>query len=211
MLKHREKCYRCFRPKSSCMCDQVRPVHTQTLFIILMHPKEQRHIRNGTGHLTHLSLPNSRLFVGIDFSTHQALNTILKDPQNSCYILYPSDESIVLNNSSLGSDKKQLVFILIDATWASAKKMLRVSKNLHTVPKVSFTHTKTSNFQIKEQPESYCLSTIETTQTVLELLNQNHDEKISQKALEVFLHPFDLMVQYQLSQIENKIKRFKIR
>ena len=63
----REKCYRCYRPKSSCMCSHIHEIETNTKFIILMHPKEFKKTKNGTGRLTHLSLPNSHLFIGIDF------------------------------------------------------------------------------------------------------------------------------------------------
>ena len=70
----REQCYRCYRPKSSCMCAYVRAIETQTKFIVLMHPKEFKKTKNGTGRLTHLSLPNSGLFKGIGFSDNARIN-----------------------------------------------------------------------------------------------------------------------------------------
>jgi DTW domain-containing protein YfiP len=44
-----------------------------------MHPKEFKKTKNGTGHFTHLSLPNSELFMGIDFSDNDRIITPLKN------------------------------------------------------------------------------------------------------------------------------------
>ncbi len=195
----REKCYKCYRPKSSCMCPFVNKIETNTQFIILMHPKEFQKTKNGTGHLTHLSLKNSAIYIGIDFSNHDKINYILNNPKNNCYVLYPSKNSIKLNSQNINEKNKNNVIFIIDSTWACSKKILRVSKNLDKLPKISFEHTKISNFKIKTQPNSYCLSTIESTHCVLELLSIQKYEFIKQKDLNDFLSPFNQMVNYQLN------------
>lgn len=176
-----------------------------------MHDHEFRKIKNGTGHFTHLSLENSELHVGIDFSSHRRVNELINDQNNICYVLYPSNESLVLNHTHLRSEAKQNVIFLIDATWACSKKMLRLSTNLQKLPKVSFEHNKSSEFKIKEQPKELCLSTIESTLCVLELLNKNGDERIVQEELDSFLNPFREMVAYQLECIgaDTNTPRFK--
>ena len=205
----RAKCYRCYRPKSSCMCGHIRSIDTKTKFVILMHPKEFKKTKNGTGHLTHLSLPNSELFMGIDFTHHERINAILQTHQ--CYILYPSKEAINLSHEPLHVTKNTAIFI-IDSTWACALKMMRLSQNLHGLAHISFEPTKRSEFKIKEQPLEYCLSTIESTLTVLELLREWRIEMISHEKLASFLTPFHAMIEYQLHCIEdssNQEKRFK--
>lgn len=182
---------------------------TKTKFVVLMHTHEFKKIKNGTGHLTHLSLENSILYVGADFSKHKQVNALLNDENNNCFVLFPSKESLVLNNTRLTSDDKQNVIFLIDATWYCAKKLLRDSPNLQMLPKVSFEHTKNSEFKIKEQPLEICLSTIESTLCVLEILTLNEDEKIVQKDLDSFLNPFREMVEYQLTCATSKVPRFK--
>ena len=194
----REKCYNCYRPKSSCMCSYVNKIQTNTRFIILMHPKEFRKTKNGTGHFTHLSLPNSEIFIGIDFSDHKKINSIIDDTKNSCYILYPDKNSINLNKQNIKEQNRSTVIFIIDSTWACSVKILRVSKNLHSLPRVSFEHTKSSAFKIKTQPNSYCLSTIESTLCVLEFLNIHKIESIKQNQFQNFLKPFEKMVEYQI-------------
>lgn len=198
-VANREVCYTCHRPKCTCMCDHITPLDTKTRFIILMHPKEFKKTKNGTGHFTHLSLKNSEIHIGIDFTTHKRINTIINDKKNNCYVLYPSEESIKLNEQSITKEAKNNIIFLIDATWPCSRAMLRESTNLDTLPKISFTHKKSSNFRFKQQPNEYCLSTMEATLCVLELLNYHHDESLSQESLQSFLRPFEKMVEYQLS------------
>jgi DTW domain-containing protein YfiP len=203
MYKDRQTCYRCYRPKSSCMCGHVYPIVTQTKFIVLMHPKEFRKTKNGTGHLTHLSLPNSELFVGIDFTYHARINEIIATHES--YVLYPSKQAINLSQMPLhvAHMKQKIAIFLIDSTWACSLKMMRMSQNLHPLRHISFDATKRSEFKIKEQPMEYCLSTMESTLTVLELLKQWNIEAISDENVKAFLTPFHAMVSYQLQSVRN--------
>ena len=194
----RDVCYHCYRPKTSCICEHIiSPISTNTKFIILMHPKEFRKTKNGTGHMTNNSLENCELYVGIDFTEHKRVNELLNDKTYEPYILYPDINSIKLNTQKLPNEKKSLIFI-IDSTWPCSKKILRLSKNLHNLKKVSFEHDKSSQFKIKTQPNQYCLSTIESTLCVLEQLNNQKVENISKDSLENFLKPFEQMVEYQV-------------
>lgn len=209
--RDRKKCYRCYRPMKSCMCKYVETVNTKTKFIILMHPKEFQKTKNNTGRLTHLALKNSELLIAEGFASNRRVNELIADSANWCYVLYPSDTSIILNEQKMAQNNKCNVIFIIDATWACSKKMLRLSPNLDALKKISFIHTKTSQYQIKAQPETHCLSTIESTLCVLELLNEQGAESIAQKALEDFLNPFKAMVQYQLECVksEGRMIRFK--
>jgi DTW domain-containing protein YfiP len=168
-----------------------------------MHPKEFKKTKNGTGRLTHLSLPNSELFIDVDFTNHAAVNRLIDNPENLCYVLYPGKESLHLNAQKIETQGKQLVIFIIDSTWPCSVKILRLSHNLRRLPKLSFTHSKSSQFQIKEQPADFCLSTIESTLTILELLNFHEIERIEDEAFEHFLDPFLSMVDYQLQCISN--------
>ncbi|KFL33161.1 hypothetical protein JU57_12840 [Sulfurospirillum sp. SCADC] len=180
-----------------------------------MHPKEFKKTKNGTGHLTHLSLLNSELFMGIDFTDHARINEIIATHES--FILYPSPHAINLSHENPRTHtslhvKKQMAIFLIDSTWACSLKMMRESKNLHALAHISFEPTKRSEFKIKEQPLEYCLSTIESTLSVLELLSQWQIETIAHEKLEAFLTPFHAMITYQLACIQNPLHqavRFK--
>jgi DTW domain-containing protein YfiP len=191
-----------------------------------MHPKEFKKVKNGTGHLTHLSLKNSELFIGIDFTNHKEINEIIATHES--FVLYPSKDAINLSDTNSHATfphpkstssltltahanqfphaKKMAIFI-IDSTWACSLKMLRESKNLQALKHISFESTKLSQFKIKEQPAEYCLSTIESTLEVLELLNVWHVERLEKEDLAMFLNPFHTMIAYQLECIENSSRQ----
>ncbi len=194
------------------MCAYIQVIKTKTKFVILMHTHEFKKIKNGTGHFTHLSLENSEIYVGSEFANHNAVNALIDDKNNNCYVLYPSYESLVLNDTPFPSNGKQNVVFLIDSTWHNATKLLRDSPNVQALPKISFTHTKNSEFKIKEQPMDLCLSTIESTLCVLELLTLNGDEDLSASVLDGFLQPFRKMIEYQVkcTRLENKSPRFRV-
>ncbi|HQR73382.1 MAG TPA: tRNA-uridine aminocarboxypropyltransferase [Sulfurovum sp.] len=195
----RSICYHCYRPQTSCMCRYITPIATHTRFVILMHPKEFRKTKNGTGHFTNLSLENCEIHVGIDFTKNKDINDIINDPSNICYTLYPHQSSINLNETSIGEEQRNTVIFLIDSTWPCSRAILAASPHIDALQKVSFTHTEVSKFIFKEQPKEYCLSTMESTLCVLKLLDHHQIETIEETKLERFLLPFEKMVEYQLS------------
>jgi len=196
---NRSVCYTCYRPKTSCMCRYITPIETKTRFVILMHPKEFKKTKNGTGHFTNLSLQNCEIHVGVDFTEHETINRIINDPSNICYTLYPHESSINLNEKSIADEKRNIVIFLIDSTWPCSKAILAASPNINALQKLSFTHTEVSKYTFKEQPEAYCLSTMESTLYLLKFLNRHDIEKIGSQKLDHFLLPFEKMVEYQLS------------
>ncbi len=197
----REKCYECYRPKSSCMCEYFEHIETKTKFVVLMHPKEFKKVKNNTGHFTHKSLKNSELFIGIDFSNHRRINEIIET--HNSYILFPSLDAVNLTETKPPQESKPLAIFLIDSTWACTKKMFTLSSNLNRLKHMSFTTTKTSQYEIKVQPDKAYLSTIESTLVVLELLKEHQIENIAQNQLEGFLRPFEKMIAYQKELINN--------
>lgn len=172
-----------------------------------MHPKEFGKTKNNTGRLTHLSLQNSQIHVGIDFSDNKKINDLIDNPNNNCYVLYPSDTSIKLNHENIKEENKNIIIFIIDSTWPCSNKILRLSSNLQKLAKVSFEHNKISQYKIKTQPNELSLSTIESTLCVLELLNKQKVENITDEGLNGFLKPFTQMVKSQMSYYSNPDKK----
>ncbi len=186
------------------MCKYINAIDTNTKFIILMHPKEFKKVKNNTGFFTYLSLKNSELFIGIDFSNDRRINEIIQT--HTSYILFPSADAINLceidAKINIRTIKPMAIFI-IDSTWACTKKIFTLSQNLNKLQHISFTSKKTSEYKIKEQPDKAYLSTIESTLVVLELLNANGIENVDESRLNAFLKPFYKMIEYQEGLINN--------
>ncbi|WP_233890665.1 DTW domain-containing protein, partial [Tenacibaculum piscium] len=84
-------------PSSSCICKHINHIQTKTRFIILMHPKEYKKEKNGTGRMTSLQLENSEIIVGVDFTNNKRVNEILNNEKNSSFLLYPGEDSFNLS------------------------------------------------------------------------------------------------------------------
>lgn len=187
----REMCYRCFWPKRLCWCGSLHPMPTRTRFVFLMHPKEYKEEKAGTGRLTHLCLPNSELHMGVAFGDASPVQALVADPGNHCVLLYPGREALNLSHGGLTPadlGARRLVVFLLDATWALARKMLRLSPSLQRLPRVMFTPTSPSRYVIKQQPQPGCLSTLEAVHELLLVLERGGLDRYERPAqlLEVF-------------------------
>ena len=101
-------CYRCFWPQALCWCQSLQPMETRTRFVFLMHPKEYKEEKAGTGRLTHLCLPNSELHMGKAFDDHEAVQALINDPRNYPVLLYPGVHAV--NLSEAGSEEQGVSF-----------------------------------------------------------------------------------------------------
>ncbi len=174
----RETCYRCFWPKALCWCPQLLPMPTRTRFVFLMHPKEYKQEKAATGRFTHLCLPNSELHMGVAFDEHKEVQALLRDPAGHTVLLYPGPGATNLSQpaqwpafqNTLGD--RRLTVLLLDGTWAGARKMLRLSPSLQQLPRIMFTPSAPSRYIIKQQPQPGCLSTLEAVHELLLALEQ---------------------------------------
>ncbi len=154
--------------------------------------------------MTNLQLENSEIIVGVNFTNNNRVNEILTKENSCSFLLYPGKDNFNLSiresseiNSFMGNNPH--IFIL-DGTWPCARKMLKLSKNLQKLKRVSFDNKIKSKFIIKQQPESLCLSTIESVYTILNLLKEGNLEQCETNS---FLIPFEKMIEYQLEYILN--------
>lgn len=184
-------CLTCRRRHSTCLCPYIKSFETDSRFLILMHPKEFKKEKIGTGRFTHLILKNSKIIVDVGFDQNDEFQKYLSDSDYQSFVLYPGDEAIDLSGSGvkelLGPKKKQ--FIVIDGTWPCAKKMMKLSTCLHILARVSFKVDRRSEFSIKHQPHPLCLSTVESIHQVLLDLNRSGVEATSgaeENLMEVF-------------------------
>jgi DTW domain-containing protein YfiP len=176
--EYRQVCPRCLRPAKHCLCPVIRPFETRTEFVILIHPKEMKRVRNGTGRLAHLCLSNSRLIMGESFTHNSEVNGLIQNPGSEAAILYPGETAVPAERYRPPDGKKQVVFVM-DGTWSGARKMMRLSENLHRLPRIKIDPENPSRFLIRRQPNPQCLSTIESIHALLKTWNKTGLEHLS--------------------------------
>ena len=196
------RCMKCFRPAKTCYCKYIEPFDSGVKFVFLMHPKEAFKQRTGTGRLAHLTLKDSEILIGVDFTENKRLNVLLNDKSYVPLLLYPGEDAWSAQTESEGQalkamlGSKTLLVIVVDATWFFAKKILRLSKNIQNLQKISFRAGYKSQFQFKTQPEEECLSTIESCYYLInELKGAGICKDVSAEPL---MNIFKRMVAFQL-------------
>jgi DTW domain-containing protein YfiP len=154
--------------------------------------------------MTYHCVENSLLILGSEFDQNEKVNQLIGDSSNHCVVLYPgqTSQNISLKTSEeieniFPAHKKKIIFI-IDGTWSCAQKMLHRSPNLKSLPQICFTPEKKSEYQIRQQPKSYCVSTLEAVHKILEILEPQVN---SNNLLEVFR----FMIRQQLAHSKQSL------
>jgi DTW domain-containing protein YfiP len=172
-----------------------------------MHPQEAFKQKTGTGRLASLSLKNSEIIIDTSFDNNFRTQELISDPLYYPMVLYPGKEAFYAEtfNFEKSTEKKTLLVFLIDATWSFAGKMMRISKTLQELPKLSFSNEYRSKFLIKKQPKEYCLSTIESSYYLIKELQKSGvcNREIN---IDGLMNVFNEMVQYQLSCKEKRLE-----
>ena len=170
----RESCMRCRRAKEACLCPTAPPMETRSRIVLLMHPKEDRRERTGTGRLACLNLARAEIIPGIALDGHPRVRELIDDPANRAVLLYPSPGAINLSEPGEAAARfagepggGNLVVFLVDATWACSKAVLRGSPGIAGLPRLQFRPREKSRWVIKRQPHDHCLSTIEAIHELL--------------------------------------------
>jgi len=163
-------CEQCLRVVSSCICQWVNPLSTDTHVSIVQHPHEKKQLK-GTGRLLHLCLPNSQLTVDEHLSEN-TINQILSQRKRTV-LLYPaSPDHITLRPEQLVPQDTQL--LVLDGTWRKSRKLLYLNPAFNQLPRLLLpAPLPTSLYRIRKAENDQQLSTLEATAYALSLIEPN--------------------------------------
>ncbi|MCQ2575258.1 MAG: DTW domain-containing protein [Treponema sp.] len=159
-----DRCYRCYKPENSCLCKYTKEMDTGIKFVLLMHPKEAKRQRTGTGNLAHICLKDSEIIVGLDYKKNERLMQLMNDPQYFPVMMYPGEEAWTAKKEGFKEaiGNRKLLVLILDATWFCSKKMIEHNAFLLELPRVSFYGDYRSIFTFKHEPKPEYISTIES-------------------------------------------------
>lgn len=197
-------CSDCDFLKSRCLCDTLKKIDNDIHLIVLQHPSETKHPLN-TVRIMKKSFNEMTVLVGEDFTSDLKLNTLLCDPNNNVALLYPKDDSTLLETNSRKEKISHL--ILIDGTWRKAKKIFLLSKNLQTLPSIKLAPIDESNYRIRKAPSESALSTLEAATEALRILEPTLDTTSASASFKKMIdHQIEKMgrVLYQTNYLDKK-------
>lgn len=201
-----DRCFKCFKPLNSCLCKYTKELDTGVKFVFLMHPKEAKRQRTGTGNLSHITLKDSEIIVGLNFEKNVRLQQLLSDPQYYPVMMYPGEEAWNARKEgfkeTVGS--KTLLVLILDATWFCAKKMIEHNPFLLELPRFSFYGDYRSIFTFKHEPKPEYISTIESCYYLIKEL-QSVKMVDNQLNPEPLMDVFKEMIKLQLTAENERI------
>jgi DTW domain-containing protein YfiP len=126
---------------------------------------------SNTGWLIADVLPDTHAFGWARTRVDPALLALLADPQWQPYLVFPGEfvapERVV--NSLMPQLAKRPLFVLLDATWAEARKMFLKSPYLNHLPVLSLQPQEASNYQLRRSTRDDHLCTSEVAALCLAL------------------------------------------
>ena len=206
--RQRIRCAKCLQHNEWCYCSKLNPINCGIEFVILLHPLERRR-RIASGRMSYLMLKESHLAMGHTFTDDRKVNELLQNPKYYPVILCLGEHSKNLNQISehekrnLCPPGKKLLIFVVDGTWGTASKTVRLSKNLFKLPRISFTPPHASTFRVRQQPKKECFSTIEAIHQTIELLGESQGFDVKSRKHDELLRVFDVFVTQQVEYLKD--------
>lgn len=170
-LQARDLCYQCFLNKTNCICSELTIIETPIKIVLLQHIRE-RHKAIGTEKIVRLSIPGTQTYTGIKFQNQKKLTELLKDQTQQGYLLYPCPSAIPADQIQIDVNRQNYL-VAIDGTWPHANRIYQENPLLKNLIPITLHTDYISNYRIRTQPNSLCLSTVEAVVLSLEGLERS--------------------------------------
>ena len=226
----RNLCSGCQRPPVLCVCEALpsERITTSTHVLILQHPNEYRKKTFSTVPLIPLVLDKCQIRVGYEFEPEKleiVMETIRKGQRP--LLLFPGPNALSLDastvvppfevqetlteqklseiNGSFNKEEEQLL-ILIDGTWAEARRMVNGSPLLlEKCQQVQFTSDSESIYDaVRKEPEKHCLSTLEACAEALLLLEPTNRMSQAKEAKHFLVAVLRFMIERKVQVQESR-------
>lgn len=174
------RCMHCMLLPYLCICSIKQTVTSQSAFLLLMYDDEILKPSN-TGRLIADLIPDTHAYIWSRTEPNADMLALLADPTWQPFVIFPAEYATTdraLISSPVVSylkEGKRPLFILLDGTWAQAKKMFRKSPYLDNFPVLSFEPEKVSEYLVRKASKEYQLATAEVASLVLESVGETNN------------------------------------
>ena len=195
-FKH-ERCAGCRLLPSHCLCALRPEVSTRAAVCLLMADIEPLKPSN-TGWLIADVVPATFAFGWARTETDPALLALLQDPQWQPYVVFPGQyaapervvHAVATSKATTVAAPKRPLFILLDGTWAEARKMFSRSPYLDHLPVLSLAPERSSRYRLRRSRRDDHFCTSEVAALCFELAGEPAVEQALDAYLDVFTHHY---------------------
>ncbi|EGQ8156309.1 TPA: tRNA-uridine aminocarboxypropyltransferase [Vibrio alginolyticus] len=175
----------------NCMCSLMPKLTSEHNILLLMHPNELKRDTN-TGQLLEQCQLNIERVIWDRKQPPAELLSLLADPSRYPVLLFPCEESITLEDVVLQSQQqtKTPLFIILDATWQEARKMINKSRWLEGIPTMGLSASADSQYQLRRNQQQGNLCTFEVAAHLLGQLGEQNNQQQMQRFFAHYLALF---------------------
>ncbi|WP_022943134.1 tRNA-uridine aminocarboxypropyltransferase [Psychromonas hadalis] len=205
------RCIHCMLLPYLCICGLKKTVQTNSAFLLLMYDDEILKPSN-TGRLIADLIPDTFAYIWSRTEPHSEMLALLNNPQWQPMVIFPEEycqiERVISDQTQINSDKKPL-FILLDGSWAQAKKMFRKSPYLDNFPVLSFSPENISRYLLRKAVKENQLATAEVASLALEFIGEFKNAQQLNLFFEVFRENY--MLGKQRKQLPNDASYYQLK
>lgn len=174
----------------NCICEHQPHLQSRVEFALLYHENELSKLTN-TGRLILNSLPKAQSYLWQRKVPPKALIDKINQENTETWLLFPSHSPTLSSKycEYKNPNKKQL-FILLDATWQEAKKMVNKSSWLKDLPCLEIQATGDSCYHLRRNQSQGNLCTCEAGIEVLDMVKEPENAQALFHYYEQFLTVF---------------------
>lgn len=182
------RCPHCRVPVAFCLCALRPAVPTRAGMCLLMHDAEPMKPTN-TGWLVADVVADTEAFGWARTYADPRLLALLRDPQWTPYVVFPADSAAperVVHEVETHPSRRPL-FVLLDGTWAAARRMFRASPYLDALPVLSFAPAQVSRYRLRRSPRDGQHCTAEVAALCLRLAGEAQAARALDDWLDAFV------------------------
>lgn len=190
-------CDRCLLRQDLCICPFAPTLSAKAKdlrLLLLTHIDETRKITN-TGRLLEAALPSCDLWLWQRKEFQARWQHFLESQTRTPVLLFPEQDSSVepvirLDQLTAETEKQRLrvnhIYVLMDATWQQAKKMLRQSPSLQSCVRLPLSLTTESLYTLRRNQNAGHFSTAESGSGLMRALGLETDAD----SIDLYFHRF---------------------
>jgi DTW domain-containing protein len=187
-----ERCVGCRLLPSHCLC-ALRPTMSTRAGVCLLMADIEPLKPSNTGWLVADVVADTFAFGWARTETDPALLALLNDPQWQPVVVFPGQYAApgrVVHTVPVGGMGQRPLFILLDGTWAEARKMFSRSPYLDALPVLSLAPGQASQYKLRNSGRDDHLCTSEVAALCMGLAGEHPAAQTLDAYLDVFTHHY---------------------